>query len=88
MITYSSAFKNNSSCNHALFTLHESVKYLTKSRAKVCSALLDASKAFDKVLHSGLFKKLLGKRVSCLVLWQINIVVVIEKLIWSLVLFS
>jgi len=31
-------FKRNSSCNHALFTLHESVKYYTKYGAKVFGA--------------------------------------------------
>jgi len=42
-------FKKKSICNHALFTLHGSVKYYTKYGAKVCEAFLDASKAFDKV---------------------------------------
>ena len=31
-------FKRNSSCNHALFTMHESVKYYTKYGAKVFGA--------------------------------------------------
>ena len=47
----------------ALFTLHESVKYYTKYGAKVFGAFLDASKAFDKVLHYRLLKKLLDKKV-------------------------
>jgi len=34
---------------------------------KVYSAFLDASKAFDKVLHNGLYKKLLDKKESSVV---------------------
>jgi len=52
--------KKNNSCVHALFTDNESVKYFTK-RIKGVLWLLDASKAFDKVLHHGILKKLLDK---------------------------
>jgi len=52
-------FKKNSSCSHALFTLTETVKYFTKKDSRVHCAFLNASKAFDKVLHNGLFLKLL-----------------------------
>jgi len=34
---------------------------------KVYSAFLDASKAFDKVLHNGLYKKLLDEKESSVV---------------------
>lgn len=50
-------FKKNISCCHALFTVSESVKYFTKRGSRVYCAFLDASKAFDKVLHNGIFKK-------------------------------
>ena len=52
-------FKKQSSCNHALFTLSETVKHFTKKGSRVHCAFLDASKAFDKVLHNGIFLKLL-----------------------------
>ena len=62
-------FKKRSGCPHALFAFSESIKYFTSNRNKVYAAFLDASKAFDKVLHNGLFVKLLRKNVPvCLVL--------------------
>ena len=48
-------FKKQSGCNHALFTLTETVKYFTKKGLRVYCAFLNASKAFDKVLHNGTF---------------------------------
>ena len=78
-------FKKGSSCNHALITFKESVKYFVQKGSKVHCVSLDASKAFDKVLHHGLFVKLLNKgvpavfvtllrnwykRMSCSVLWN------------------
>ena len=38
--------ENNSCCNHALFTVTESVKYFISKASRVCGAFLDASKAF------------------------------------------
>jgi len=62
-------FKKRSSCSHALLAFSESIKYFTSNRNKVYAAFLDASKAFDKVLHNCLFVKLLRKNVPvCLVL--------------------
>ena len=55
-------FKKNSSCIHALFTVKESVRYFTKRGSNVYCTFLDASKAFDKVLHNGIFKKLLDRK--------------------------
>jgi len=71
-------FKKNSSCNHALFTFVESIKYFTKRGSKVHCAFLDASKAFDKVLINGLFAKLTDKKfayhfVSLLYNWYHNL---------------
>lgn len=78
-------FKKHSSCSHALFTFKESVKYFVKKDSKVYCVSLDASKAFDKVLHHGLLVKLRNKgvpvvlirllhnwysRLSCSVLWN------------------
>jgi len=70
----------SSSCNHALFTFVESIKYFTKRGSKVHYAFLDASKAFDKVLINGLFGKFLYhfvyilynryRNLSCAVVWN------------------
>ena len=56
-------FKKHSSCSHALFTFKESVKYFVKQNSKVYCVSLDASKAFDKVLHLGLLVKLFNTKV-------------------------
>ena len=37
-----------------LFAFNETIRYFTCHGCKVYSAFLDASKAFDKVLHNGL----------------------------------
>jgi len=54
-------FKKNSSCTQALFTVNESVRYFTERGSKVYCAFLDATKAFIKVLHNGMYKKLLDR---------------------------
>jgi exonuclease III len=56
-------FKKQSSCAHALFTFTQAVKYFNSSGSKVHCAFLDASKAFDKILHYGLFVKLIDRGV-------------------------
>jgi len=57
-------FKKQSGCSHALFTFKETVRYFTVKSGKVYCVFLDASKAFDKVLHNGLFVKVLKRNVS------------------------
>lgn len=57
-------FKKQHGCSHALFTFKETTKYFISKGSKVYCAFLDASKAFDKVLHNGLFLKLLERNVS------------------------
>jgi len=57
-------FKKQSGCSHALFTFKETARYFTMKGSKVHCAFLDASKAFDKVLHNGLFVKLLKRNIS------------------------
>jgi len=47
-------FKKGSGCVDAVFTFRESVQYFTSRGSKVFCVSLDANKAFDKVLHSGL----------------------------------
>ena len=55
-------FKKDSSCTHALFNFTESVRFYNKRGSKVYCAFLDASKAFDKVLISGLIAKLIKRQ--------------------------
>jgi len=84
-MTFSMALKKHSSCSHALISFKESVKYFTRKGSIVRCVSLDANKAFDKVLHHGLFVKLKNrgvpmvfirllwnwyKRMDCSVLWK------------------
>jgi len=57
-------FKKHSGCCLALFTFKHVTEYFIKKGSKVYCAVSDASKTFDKVLHNGLFIKLLKKDVS------------------------
>ena len=59
-------FKKNCSTSHALFSFGESVpvRYFTAQGSQVYCVSLDASKAFDRVLHSGLFMKLANRGIS------------------------
>jgi len=41
----------------------KTTKYFIKKGSKVYCAFVDASKAFDNVLHNGLFVKLLKKKI-------------------------
>ena len=62
-------FKKNLGCSHALFPFNVTVRYFMNNNSRAFGAFLDISKAFDKVLHNGLFKKLLDRNVPvCLVL--------------------
>jgi len=62
--THSNLALKHSGCCHALFTFKNVTKYFIKKGSKVYCAFLDSSKAFDKVLHNGLFVKLLKKGMS------------------------
>jgi len=57
-------FKKNSSCSHALFVINESIRYFVRRGSRVHCVALDASKAFDKVLHYGLFYKMASRGIS------------------------
>ena len=54
-------FKPKTSCNHALFTLKETILHYTENRTGIKVASLDAEKAFDKVWRDALFHKLIKK---------------------------
>ena len=56
-------FKSKSSTSHALYCLKESVNYYIRNGSRVFCTYLDASKAFDRLIHAGLFLKLLKRGV-------------------------
>ena len=56
-------FKKKSSTMHAVYCLKETVDYYINNGSRVFCAFLDASKAFDRLIHSGLFLKLIEKGV-------------------------
>lgn len=55
---------HHSTAHIASHTVTESIKYFTKRGSRVYCAFLDATKAFDKVLHNGIYKKLLERGAS------------------------
>ena len=54
-------FKEKTSCNHALFTLKETILNYTENRTGIKIVSLDAEKAFDKVWRDALFYKIIKK---------------------------
>ena len=56
-------FKRNSSTSHALHCLKQTVNFYVNNGSRVYCTFLDASKAFDRLVHSGLFIKLMERRV-------------------------
>ena len=54
-------FKKKSSTVHALHCLKETVTYYINNDSRVFCSFLDASKAFDRLVHSGLFIKLIER---------------------------
>ena len=59
--SYQYGFKGKSSTTHALFSLKETINYYIDHGSRVYSSFLDASKAFDRLVHSGLFLKLIER---------------------------
>jgi hypothetical protein len=56
-------YKKKSSTVHALFCLKETVNYYVQRGSNVYCSFLDASKAFDRLIHSGLFLKIMNRGV-------------------------
>ena len=56
-------FKKRSSTVHALHCLKETVNYYVNNGSRVFCTFLDASKAFDRLVHSGLFIKLMERNI-------------------------
>ena len=72
--SYQFGFKKKTSTNHALFSLRETVNYYIDNGSRVFCSFLDASKAFDRVVHSGLFSKLIDRNapkcfIDILIVW-------------------
>lgn len=61
-------FKQNISTTHCTFATTEIISYYNANRSNVYTAMLDASKAFDRVKYCKLFRVLLDKCMSPLVL--------------------
>ena len=71
-------FKRNSSTIHALHCLRETVDYYVNNDSRVFCTFLDASKAFDRLIHSGLFLKLIHRKVpviflNIIITWYSNL---------------
>ena len=49
-------YKKKSSTIHALFTLKATINLYTDRGSSVFCAFLDASKAFNRLVHDGLFR--------------------------------
>jgi len=56
--------KEESGCTHVLYTLRSAVSSYNTLGSTVNLCTFDASKAFDKMNHHGLFIKLMHRRVS------------------------
>ena len=72
--SYQFGFKKKSSTSLAIHCLKESINYYTNNGSNVYCSFLDASKAFDRLVHVGLFQKLLQRRVpmvflNLLIMW-------------------
>ena len=61
-------FKKNSSTVHALHCLKSTVNHYVNNGSRVFCAFLDASKAFDRLVHSVLFLKLMDRNVPLIFL--------------------
>ena len=54
-LNYSLVLKKKSSSNSAIYTVRSMIEYFTKHGSTVIVGVLDITKAFDKVIHHGLF---------------------------------
>ena len=61
--SYQFGFKRKKSTTHALHCLRGTIDYFTNNGSRVFCSFLDASKAFDRLVHSGLFLKLMERNV-------------------------
>ena len=60
---YQFGFKRKKSVNHALHCLRETIDYYIENGSRVFVVFLDASKVFDRLVHAGLFIKLMDRGI-------------------------
>ena len=60
-------FKSNHSTDNCIFILKEIIDFYTIHNSPVYICFMDASKAFDRVNHFSLFKKLLDRGVPAII---------------------
>ena len=60
-------FKSKHSTDMCIFTVKSIIKYYTRQNSPVYTCFLDASKAFDRINHWTLFKKLIDCNVPLLI---------------------
>ena len=77
--SYQFGFKKKSSTSLAIHYLKESINNYTSNGSNVYCSFLDASKAFDRLVHAGLFLKLLQRRVpltflNVIIFWYSDLV--------------
>ena len=75
---YQFGFKKKASTSHAIYCLRETIDYYTSHGRSVNCSFLDASKALDRLVHAGLFLKLLQRHVPIIFLdiiiaWYANL---------------
>ena len=75
---YQFGFKRKSSTSHAIYYLKETINSYTSKGSNVYCSFLDASKAFDRLIHAGLFLKLLKRHVpltflNVIIMWYSNL---------------
>ena len=71
-------FKKKSSTLHAMYYLKETVNHYIDNGSIVFCAFLEASKAFDRLVHSGLFLKLIARGIpkiflDLIIYWYSNL---------------
>ena len=66
--TYQFGFKKKNSTVHSLHCLRETMSYYINNGSSVYCSFLDASKAFDRLVHAGLFLKLMDRQIPLIFL--------------------
>ena len=66
--SYQFGFKRKSSTSHAIHSLKNSINYYTQRGSNAFCSFLDASKAFDRLVHAGLYIKLLERGIPTIFL--------------------
>ena len=66
--SYQFGFKKKSSTSLAIQCLKETINYYTSKGSNTYCSFLDASKAFDRLVHAGLFLKLMQRQVPLIFL--------------------